>query len=204
MRDLEFLPDWYPKLRRRKRAVAMQAWGTLIISAFLGVWMLIAQRDVRARDRELSDLNDALARSVTEVQRLKTLEDLHEQLSAQARVFAMIGRPIEMTRILTTLQELMPADMSMLDLSVLTEEVKPDTIAAKAAADKGANRRIRMRMQGVAPTDADLASFLAKLTAKPFFSKVAVNYSKPRTDNGHVMREFEVTFALDLGALGGN
>jgi len=204
MRDLEFLPDWYPKLRCRKRTVALQAWGTLTVAAFLGIWMFAAQRDVRARERELSDLNDALARSVTEVERLKTLTDLHEQLSAQARVFAMIGRPIEMTRILTTLQELMPADMSILDLSVITEEVKPNTVAAKVAADKGANRRINMRMQGVAPTDADLASFLAKLTAKPFFSNVAVNYSKPRMDAGHVMREFEVTYVLDLGALGGN
>ena len=33
MRDLEFLPDWYPKLRRRKRTVALQAWGTLTVAA---------------------------------------------------------------------------------------------------------------------------------------------------------------------------
>jgi hypothetical protein len=87
---------------------------------------------------------------------------------------------------------------------VMTEDVKPETLAAKQQQERSTNRRVKMRMQGVAPTDSDLASFLAKLTAKPFFSAVAVTYSRPRSEDGHVMREFEVTFVLDLGGLGGN
>lgn len=204
MRDLEFLPDWYPKLRRRRRAVAFQAWGTLLISAALGTWLLVAHRNVQAKERELTDVRSSLALSVTEVERLKQLVELHNQLKDQDRVFAMIGRPIEMTRLLTTLDEIMPQDMGLLDLSVVTEDVKPDTLAAKAQQEKGSNRRLKIRMQGVAPTDSELATFLAKLTAKPFFSSVAVTYSRPRTEDGHLMREFEVTFALDLTGLGAN
>ena len=202
MRELEFLPDWYPKLRRRRRAVATQGWATLTVIAILGIWLLLSQRNVRAKQHELAEIKSSLTRSVVEVERLTTLEALHQQLQDQHKVFAMIGRPIEMTRILTTLDDAMPADMSILDLSIVTEEVKTDTIAAKAAQEKGANRRVRMRMQGVAPTDTDLANFLTKLTAKPFFSNVGVTYSRPRSEEGHVMREFEVTFALDLGGLG--
>ncbi|HEX8521798.1 MAG TPA: PilN domain-containing protein [Tepidisphaeraceae bacterium] len=204
MRDLEFLPEWYPKLRARRRAVAVQAWGTLLIAAVLGTWLLMANRQVSAKQRELTDVHSSLLRSKTEVERLKQLVELHGQLKDQDRVFAMIGRPIEMTRLLTTLAEVMPSDMGLLDLAVLTEEVKPESVVAKAQQEKGANRRVRMRMQGVAPTDSELASFLAKLTNKPFFSNVAVTYSRPRTEEGHVMREFEVTFALDLAGLGGN
>jgi Tfp pilus assembly protein PilN len=204
MREVEFLPDWYPKVRRRRRAVATQAWGTLAISVILGIWMLMAQRSVSAKQRELADISSSLTQSVVEVERLKQLVELHNQLKGQDKIFAMIGRPIEMTRILTTLEEAMPSDMGLLDLSVMTEEVKPDTLAAKAQQEKGTNRRVNMRMQGVAPTDSDLSSFMAKLTAKPFFSNIQLTYIKPRTEDGHVMREFEVTFALDLGGLGGN
>ena len=204
MRDLEFLPDWYPKLRRRKRAVAFQAWITLGIIAFLGLWMLLTQRDVRAREAELSDVSRNLTRSVAEVERLKMLEKLKDQYAAQDTVFARIGRPIEMTRLLTTLEELMPASMSMLDLNVATEENKVDSMAARTQQQKGTNRRMKMKLQGVAPTDGDLAAFLAKLTAKPFFTEVAVVYSKPRISDGHTMREFEVNFTLDLGQLGVN
>ena len=204
MRDVEFLPDWYPKLRRRRRAVAFQAWVTISIIAFLGLWMLLAQRDVSAKERELRDISSSLTRSVQEVERLKMLEKLKDQYASQDMVFARIGRPIEMTRLLTTLEELMPANMSMLDLSVVTEEVKVDSVAAKAQQQKGTNRRMKMRLQGVAPTDSDLANFLGKLTAKPFFTDVAVIYSKPRMDDGHSMREFEISFTLDLGSLGVN
>src|SRR5690242_2983547 len=163
MRDLEFLPDWYPKMRRRKRAVVCQAWGTLLIAAILGIWMLKANRDVHAKQRELADVGSSLTRSVGEVERLKQLVELHNQLKDQDRVFAMIGRPIEMTRLLTTLEEAMPQDMGLVDLSVVTEDVKPDSLTAKAQQDKGANRRVKMRMQGVAPTDSELANFLAKV-----------------------------------------
>ncbi len=204
MREVEFLPDWYPRLRRRRRSVTTQAWSTLAISAILGIWILMSQRHVSAKQRELVEISSSLTQSVVEVERLKQLVELHNQLKGQDKIFGIIGRPIEMTRILTTLDELMPADMGLLDLAVMTEEVKAETLAAKAQQERGTNRRVKMRMQGVAPTDSDLASFLAKLTAKPFFSNVAVTYSRPRQEDGHAMREFEVTFALDLGGLGGN
>ncbi len=203
MRELEFLPDWYPKLRRRRQTVALQAWGTIAIAAALGLWLLLAQRNVHARQRELTNLSSSLTQSIADVDRLKELEQLHEQLQSQDQVFAMIGRPIEMTRVLTTLQEAMPQDMSILDLSVKTEVIKPKTLAGKLQEEKGSNRSLKLDLQGVAPSDTDLASFLAKLTAKPFFSDVALVYSKPLTQSGHNMREFEVTFALKLSDLGG-
>src|SRR5688500_2335138 len=103
MRELEFLPEWYPKLGRRKRAVAFQAWITLSIAAFLGLWTVLSQRDVRAKEAELRDVSSSLTRSVTELDRLHKLEKLKDQYAAQDEIFARIGRPIEMTRLLTTL-----------------------------------------------------------------------------------------------------
>jgi hypothetical protein len=204
MRDLEFLPDWYPKLGRRKRAVAFQAWITLAIAAFLGLWTLLAQRDVRATEAELRDISSSLTRSVAEVERLKKLEKLKDQYAAQDMVFARIGRPIEMTRLLTTLAEIMPDNMSMLNLQVSTEETKVESLKDKAQQQRGTNRKMKLKLQGVAPTDGDLGSFLNKLTGKPFFTDVALIYSKPRSESGHTMREFEVSFTLDLGGLGVN
>ena len=33
MRELEFLPQWYPQIRRRRRLVHLQAWLTLVLIA---------------------------------------------------------------------------------------------------------------------------------------------------------------------------
>src|SRR5438552_614206 len=73
VREVDFLPDWYPKVRQRKRVVALQAWITMILVCGLGLWMLLVQRNVQARETELRTLRTDLAQSETELQRLEDL-----------------------------------------------------------------------------------------------------------------------------------
>ena len=209
MREVEFLPDWYPKVRQRKRMVALQAWITLILLCGLGLWMLLVQRNVHAREVELSALHEDLSQSETELERLEDLLQLQRQLGQQDQIFVKIGRPVETTRIITTLEQMMPRDMALLDLTVETEEAKTvgGGLSARAQREnrdaQQAAPQLRFRMHGVAPTDMDLGEFLAKLTGKPFFKNVELMYSHERQDRGHVMREFEVAFAMDLAGISG-
>jgi hypothetical protein len=206
MRELEFLPEWYPKVRQRRRMVALQAWITLILLCGLGLWMLLVQRNVQAREIQLASLRTDLDQSETELQRLEDLLQLQRQLGQQDAIFMKIGRPVESTRVITTLEQMMPKDMALLDLWIDTEEApKPQNVRSGglAARAKQENKdqpesKLRFRMHGVAPTDVDLAEFLAKLTARPFFKNCELLYSHERQDRGHVMREFEVTFTMDL------
>ena len=73
-----------------------------------------------------------------------------------------------------------------------------NTPSAAMAAQRGdsVDRKLRVRLQGVAPTDTDVANFLSGITNVPFFEQVAMTYSRDRSDSGHVMREFEITFCL--------
>src|SRR5438093_11913993 len=134
MREVEFLPDWYPKVRQRKRLVVMQAWATLALICALGLWFLLAQRNAHAREVELASLHTDLNQSEAERQRLESLLDLQQQLGKQDQIFAKIGRPVESTRILTTLEQLMPRDMALLSLTLETEDAPPPKPAAGIAA----------------------------------------------------------------------
>jgi hypothetical protein len=212
MREVEFLPDWYPKVRQRKRLMALQAWVTLILVCGLGLWMLLAQRNVHAREVELAGLGHDLDQSESDVAKLEDLLQLQRQLGQQDQIFVKIGRPVETTKIITTLEQMMPHDMALLDLTMETEESamplagQPRGLAGRAQREnRGApaeqQSKLRFRMHGVAPTDMDLGEFLAKLTGKPFFKNVELLYSHERQDRGHVMREFEVTFTMDLAGL---
>src|SRR6185503_20535245 len=87
MREVEFLPDWYPKVRKRKRGVALQAWVTLILMCGLGLWMLLVQRNVHARDVELRGLRSDLDQSESELARLEDLLQLQRQLGQQDQIF---------------------------------------------------------------------------------------------------------------------
>jgi hypothetical protein len=209
MREVEFLPEWYPKVRKRRHMMVVQAWATIILISGLGLWMLLVQRNVHAREIELSSLRTDLNQSEVDIQRLEDLLSLQRDLGKQDGIFAKIGRPVETTRVLTTLEQLMPRDMALLDLSLDTEETthKANGSLASRAAQDAKNVKtetsLRLKLHGVAPTDMDLADFLAKLTGKPFFKQVELTYSHERADSGHIMREFEVSFAIDLNATGG-
>jgi Tfp pilus assembly protein PilN len=214
MREVEFLPDWYPKVRKRKRMVALQAWVTLTLMVGLGLWMLLVQRNVHARELELDGLRHDLTQSETELARLEELLQLQRQLGQQDQIFNKIGRPIETTKLITTLEQMMPADMALLELWVDSEEPNrggggggagySGGLAGRAAREKEQESpRLRFRLHGVAPSDTDLGEFLHKLTGRPFFKNVELLYSHERQDRGHVMREFQLTFVMELAGVAG-
>jgi hypothetical protein len=161
------------------------------------------QRNVYARQQQLEILSRDLSLSEIDLKRLDDLLALQKQLGEQDGIFKRIGKPIEMTKLMSIMQQIMPQDMALLDLSLETEEAAkppPGTFAARMAAQnpKPPDPKLRFRLHGVAPTDVDLGEFLAKLTTKPFFKQVELMYSRERVEAGHVMRDFEVSFMLDL------
>jgi hypothetical protein len=211
MREVEFLPDWYPKVRARKRAVMLQTWATLALVVALGVWMLMAQRNVHAREAELSNLSTDLNQSEVQRQRLQELLDLQKELGKQDSIFAKIGTQLKSTKLVTTIEQLMPRDMALVNLTIETEDPAAapkqggsiSSRAQKNAPKPSTDPKLRLRLHGVAPTDVDLGEFLAKLTGKPFFRQVELIYSHEKTESGHVMREFEVCFVMDLAGMAG-
>jgi Tfp pilus assembly protein PilN len=209
VRELEFLPDWYPKVRQRKRMVALQAWVTLILACGLGLWVLLVQRNVHAREVELRSLRSDLTDTEKDLHRLEDLLQLQRQLAQQDQIFAKIGRPVEATKLVSTLEQMMPRDMALLDLNLDTEE-PPKAPASpmygrngQPIPQKREEPKLRFKIHGVAPTDVDVAEFIAKLTGKPFFKNVELTYTHERVESGHVMREFEIGFVMELSGLTG-
>ena len=201
MRELEFLPDWYPQLRRRRRVVALMAWVTVGLLASMGSWVAVTQQKIHTRQTRLVQLDGELQRSREELKDLDNLVTFEKKLKERAQVLNKVGFHVEAARLLATLDEVMPKSASLLEVSFLTEEKQPVTlVAAKAAQerDRVTDRRLNVRVSGVAPTDVEVADFLTKLTGKPFFEDVRMTGSKPRMESGHMMREFEVYFSMNL------
>ena len=201
MRELEFLPDWYPQLRRRRRVVALMAWVTVGLLAGMGSWVAVTQQKIHTRQTRLVQLDGELQRSREELKDLDNLVTFEKKLKERAQVLNKVGFHVEAARLLATLDEVMPKSASLLEVSFLTEEKQPVTlVAAKAAQerDRVTDRRLNVRVSGVAPTDVEVADFLTKLTGKPFFEDVRMTGSKPRMESGHMMREFEVYLSMNL------
>lgn len=202
MREMEFVPDWYPRLRLRQRRIFLQAWMTIVVICGLGLWMFLASGNVRLEEQSLVGIRNELAKTASDLKKLDDLLDLQKQLRHKKEIIASLGLHVETTRLLDSLNTAMPAEMSLLDLSLEVEErIKPVSNLVKAAGQKKDDlieRRLKVKMLGVAPTDVDVADFLARLSNVPFFEQVTPTYARDRSESGHLMREFEVTFSVNL------
>ena len=206
MRELEFLPDWYPQLRQRRRVVTLMAWVTVALLAGVSSWVAVTQQKIHTRQTRLVQLDGELQRSREELKDLDNLVTFEKKLKERAQVLNKVGFHVEAARLLATLDEVMPKSASLLEVSFLTEEKQPVTlVAAKAAQerDRVTDRRLNVRVSGIAPTDVEVADFLTKLTGKAFFEDVRMTGSKPRMEAGHMMREFEVYFSMNLNDVTG-
>ena len=203
MPELEFLPSWYPQARRRRRLLLIQAWGTLLVLVAVGAWTALARHNVAHAAKSLVVVDRQLAQSELELVQLQEQLRLKGQLELQRQIVSRLGLPLETSRLLHTLDGLMPKEMSLVELNVDTDEHVARAAMAVRQVQQSAgaiemDRRLNVRLVGVAPSDLDLANFLASLTGVPFFDNVTTTYSKDKTQGGHVLREFEVTFSLNL------
>ncbi len=203
MREVEFLPAWYPQIRKRKRLVVLQAWMTIVLIIGLGLYMFLAQRNLRIAQGSLRLLDGEISQSNEELRKLDDLLTLQKQWRQQDLIFSKLGMHIDATRLLTALDGSMPTEMTLLDMNIQTEE-QTRVVSSLAGAGSRKNReqmidrRMRVELLGVVPTDVDLANFLARMAGVPYLEQVTLLYARDRTDRGHLMREFKMTFALNL------
>jgi hypothetical protein len=208
MRELEFLPAWYPQLRGRRRMVMLVAWLGMMVIGSLAAWSAVLQREMHVEQTQVQSGQRRLVASHQQIRELEKLQEMQRQWRQQAEILNQLGVHIEAARVMNAIEAVMPREVALVSLAMATESQArsaPNLAAARSAQAGGANvdRRMQVRMVGVAPTDVDVANFLAKLGALPFLEGVSLNYAKERPENGHLMREFEVTFSLDLNAPAG-
>ncbi|HSI36799.1 MAG: PilN domain-containing protein [Phycisphaerae bacterium] len=202
MRELEFLPAWYPQTRRRRRLVFLQGWLTVVLVLGMGAYLVLADQNITNDERAVSSLRDQLRQSDTQLVEMDKLDALRRQLSVQAQIQSRLGYYVAAGTMMHTLDGLMPRQMSLVSLNLENDERVENSAIAAAKADPVIDRRLKVRIQGVCPTDVDLANFMTQLSGVSFFEQVAITYAREKADGSHLMREFEVTFYINLNVGG--
>lgn len=203
MRELEFLPHWYPALRRKRRHLLLEAWICVLIAAALGSWLAFSARTVVAKQSLLSTRQGQIKQIGYELQKLDELQSLKKQMSEQAMLVARLGPTVPISRVLEDLERKMPGEMALLDVSVVVEQrtvALPAVRAVGAAAAKLqtiVQRQMNIELHGVAPSDVELGNYMIRLATIPCFTGSSLSTSDLR-QNGRLMREFRITFSLDL------
>jgi hypothetical protein len=193
----EFLPAWYPKARRRRRWLLIQAWSSVGLIAVLGICFLLSSRNVWRGKVMVNQLNHEMDQANDELVRLTNLVKLHDRLIKQEQVMRRIGVFVEPTRALKLVETAISPDISLVSASFEQVDGAAPSVKDGAKAPPVV-RTMQARIHGVAPTDIDIGNFVQSLNAITFVEAVTLSYSRERMEKGHVMREFEVSFAINL------
>ncbi|HZZ44632.1 MAG TPA: PilN domain-containing protein [Tepidisphaeraceae bacterium] len=207
MRELEFLPEWYPRLRKRKRMVGVQTWATGVLIIGLCLWGWLSGRNIRSASASLHLLQGEISQADNELQRLDEALGQKKELDAKNLIIRKLGNHVESTRVLVAIESAMPEEMALLDFSAeVKETARPMSgLAAASAAQNNqpvADRRLEISVQGVGPTDATLARFMRNLGESGLFDRINLTLTQERVDNNRIMRQFGVTFGVDLNNSG--
>jgi hypothetical protein len=200
LREVEFLPEWYPRIKRRKRAVMIQSWLALaVVVMFLGMALDKRWQVHRAKAAAI-ECSDQINDSQKQLAQLNQKLQYEAQLRRQEQIMAALGLNVDATRLMNVLEEAMPKQMALTALTFETQEVMCPAANPSGLETAPMDRRLKVRMDGVCPTDVELATLLGKLSAVKFFDDVAMSYARDGLKDGHVTREFEVSFSMNLNA----
>ena len=197
MHDVEFLPAWYPALQRRKYAMIAQASLSAVILLVLTTVVIGREWDIHRQRQVVAHYDEQIRQANQQLSTLYKVLAVQDHLRQQERVIGQLGIDLDASRLLGALESAMPPKMALTGLSVETQEqsiLPVNQVTGASALD----RWLIVRLQGVAPTDVEVAMLLDKLSRLKFLDSVAMTYIRDRTEAGHAMRDFELRFRVNL------
>lgn len=207
MREIEFLPGWYPAIQRRYRWVIVQAWTTLVILLSLTAYAVVERVKLHIAGRTTEQTEAQIRVSQEQLAKLTEKMKYEQELRQKDQILAQLGLGVDSTRLLKAMEDAMTPEMALTNFSLETQElpraVPLTLISSHHAWDQSGelDRRLKVTVDGVAPSDVEIVSFMANLQRFGCFENIVFPYFRPgHSRDGHVLREFEVTFEVNLNA----
>jgi hypothetical protein len=200
MREIDFLPAWYPAIQRRYGQLIVQLWVTVAVILIVAGYAIAKQMQVRAAHRATAQTEAQITLSRQQLVQLGQKLKYEDELRQQDRIVARLGLGVETTRLLKALQDAMTPEMALTNVSLETEETPLVPVRTRTDADQSVeyDRRLKVVVDGVAPTEIEPVTLMGNLMKVSCFENVAIQLKEPRTRGGHITREFQVSFDMNL------
>ncbi len=209
MRDVDFLPSWYPAIQRRHQMVVLQVWATAIVIVALISYAGAKRWEVHSAQRATALIEAQVRLSKQQLAQLSQKMEYEHQLKRQDDIVAKLGLNVDASRMLAVMEESMTPDMVLTDVSMETVETPVQVSLTAPNRRRGSgdapatdiDRRLMVKMTGFAPNDSDTAVMMGRLNDVKFLENLALGpIQDGRTQDGHVVSEFEVTFEVNLNS----
>ncbi len=194
--DINFLPVTYTRSIETRWTLRRTGWlASVMLLAISG--LMAQQFHSREALRELRNTyNDQLHSAQNQIDEYARLQREQSGLQKQLAIHRQLKMPIDYSHITGTLASLMPEE-----ITVRVLDLRNDMMSITAAGtDKKTERHfVSIELQGVAPSDVNVANFIGQVAGSKLFRNVKMLYSRQgKSDATASMREFCVHMEVPL------
>ncbi len=214
MAKINFVPTDYIQQRESGKVnlIYLLLFG-LLMGAIAVTFSAIKMRQ-RVVSSELAHIEAKMAQAGTQIARLEELKIKTDTMVKQMAVIAELLEPVPRSIILASLTNSLPRGVSLLELKLKENEIKAGTAttagasqyqkAAAQAKQQNAATALPQRPQtetiieirGIAPSDIEVAKYIARLNVDVLMDNVALIQSKEHTIDESQFREFKLRAKL--------
>jgi Tfp pilus assembly protein PilN len=209
MVKIDFVPNDYIQQRRSSRANFMYLILFVAFMGVVGVTFSIIKIRQRAVESALVAVNAKMAEAQGQITQLEELQINGKTMMRTMAMTAELLEPVPKSVILACLTNNMPVGASLLELKLTVKEAKPSVSksvsasqyqAASAAGGTAVSKEkileTHIEIKGIAPSDIEVANYIAQLGDSILLTNVALVESKEHKIDKTKFREFKLTAVL--------
>ena len=215
MSNINFVPDDYVQSNESRRANLMCLVLFSVVMAGLGGSFVMIKIRQRACSAEESLVNAKMTRMQESIKKFEELQTKRKEMMRTALTTAELLEPVPRSVVLASLTNNLPAGVSLVKVKLLQKELTNRSAPASAAkskyqaaqdqkasaeAEPKANAEpkaeTRMEIEGMAPSDVQVASYIERLGGSVLVTDVALVESIEKKVGDTPFRQFKLTAML--------
>ena len=210
MAKINFVPDDYVQQRRASRANVLYLMLLMAMLGAIGITFGFIKMRQRAVQAELVQLNQRMSQANQQIAQLEELKLKSKEMMKTMVMTAELLEPVPRSIILASLTNNLPSGVSLVDFELQEKEVRvvrPSTSKATGGSQyqkktaTTANSKpqppaniieTNLEIKGIAPSDIQVAGFIARLSGSILFDDVSLIESKEIEVEKIKYREFRL------------
>lgn len=206
MNDVNFLPQSFRERRKKSRRTLRQGGLIAVVAGVLCAWGVMLHTDGKRQDRLAEELETAMLNERAKIEAMVAMDAEYATLSRQAELNRALDQPVTYTRVLESLGELMPTEVSLVELTLVSVRPEPEPAqsagkskpARTAKSEDRPSDLIEVELEALAPSDLSVARLVSSLDDHALFSKVKMRSSRSVEQDNLILRRFRLTAVVDL------
>jgi len=214
MGTINFVPNDYIQQRQSSRANILYLMLLMAMIGAIGITFSFIKVRQRAVAAEMAALNARMMQAKEQIAQLEELKTKGKTMLKTMVMTAELLEPVPRSIILASLTNNLPSGVSLLGMNLMEKEIKiapkpapktepakkpaPGAAAAKSAAPEEPQSKIETSLEllGIAPSDIEVASYIARLSGSILMDQVELIESKERIIEEVKFREFKLKATL--------